>query len=287
MAGSFAGFCIGLLKLLTKLHFDFQDFRDMKRMNLVVVRAGDRSLHEQWLKGGERNWDLVVSYFGDRPELFAQQDVKVIPCRGSKWQGLISFLKGHPDITRQYSRIWFPDDDLLLDTLTINRFFNLSEKYDLALSQPALTWNSFYSHKLTLWHPLSEFRYTNFVEVMAPCFRSDFLEVVGESFGESSSGWGLEYLWAAELENRGFKQGIIDSTSMFHTRPVGSAGHGGANDPMNEMARLLEKYQLSRIRARTQKIVFFGIARPPLISDRRLAALRDWLQKRRAKQQPV
>jgi len=37
----------------------------MKRRNLVIVRAGNSSLHPEWLKGdGARNWDIVVNYFG-------------------------------------------------------------------------------------------------------------------------------------------------------------------------------------------------------------------------------
>jgi hypothetical protein len=43
----------------------------MTRRNLVAVRAGDKSLHPHWLIGdGGRNWDLVVSYFGDDPGLY-------------------------------------------------------------------------------------------------------------------------------------------------------------------------------------------------------------------------
>src|SRR2546423_553078 len=46
------------------------------RRNLVIVRAGDTSLHENWLAGPvDRNWDLIVSYYGDDPERFRAPDV--------------------------------------------------------------------------------------------------------------------------------------------------------------------------------------------------------------------
>jgi hypothetical protein len=48
----------------------------MTKQHLVVVRAGDNSLHPHWLAGdGDRTWDLVVSYFGDDPDIFKVDDV--------------------------------------------------------------------------------------------------------------------------------------------------------------------------------------------------------------------
>ena len=41
---------------------------------LVVVRAGDSSLHPSWLPpSGQRSWDLVVNYFGDDPHRHRSQ----------------------------------------------------------------------------------------------------------------------------------------------------------------------------------------------------------------------
>ena len=55
----------------------------MGRRNLVVVRAGDSSLHPGWLAGpGERNFDLVVSYFGDDPAKFKAPDVARVDQKG-------------------------------------------------------------------------------------------------------------------------------------------------------------------------------------------------------------
>src|SRR5262249_32354729 len=39
------------------------------RSFLVVVRAGDQSLHKSWMKKGEpRQWDLLVDYYGQTPD---------------------------------------------------------------------------------------------------------------------------------------------------------------------------------------------------------------------------
>ena len=56
-----------------------------RRKNLVIVRAGDSSLHEEWLQGeGERNWDLIVNYFGDDPQRYRKDDVQRIDSKGPK-----------------------------------------------------------------------------------------------------------------------------------------------------------------------------------------------------------
>jgi hypothetical protein len=60
-----------------------------RRKNLVIVRAGDSSLHEEWLQGeGERNWDLIVNYFGDDPQRYRKDDVQRIDSKGPKWPAL-------------------------------------------------------------------------------------------------------------------------------------------------------------------------------------------------------
>ena len=65
-----------------------------KRRNLVIVRAGDASLHEQWLAGdGERNWDLIVNYFGDDPARYRNEDVRRIDSKGPKWPALHDLIQ--------------------------------------------------------------------------------------------------------------------------------------------------------------------------------------------------
>ena len=69
----------------------------MSRKNLVVVRAGDNSLHPEWLDGSaERNWDLVVNYFGDDPDRYRTHDVVRIDGKGPKWPALQTLFLAHP-----------------------------------------------------------------------------------------------------------------------------------------------------------------------------------------------
>ncbi len=54
-----------------------------RRKYLVIVRAGDKSLHPAWLAGeGDRTWDLVVNYFGADPEIYREPGVIRIDSKG-------------------------------------------------------------------------------------------------------------------------------------------------------------------------------------------------------------
>ena len=53
--------------------------RSPRRM-LVVLRAGDMSLHTGWLQGAppeSRTWDLHLSYFGDHSDPFPNRPADV------------------------------------------------------------------------------------------------------------------------------------------------------------------------------------------------------------------
>jgi hypothetical protein len=231
------------------------------RKNLVVVRGGDRSLHPLWLTGGERGFDLLLSYYGDA-ELPARGAYDLLHrCKGSKWQGLADLLATRgPEIAR-YERVWFPDDDLFTDARTIDALFAAAERFGLDLCQPALEAYSFVTHPITLQRSDCLCRITDFVEVMAPLFSARALAVLGPTFGENASGWGLEWLWKRLCRDHGFVQGIIDQHPVFHSRAVGSAGHGGADSPRAEMDRLIAKHGLQRSRPRVLRRIPSGRSR--------------------------
>ena len=123
----------------------------MNRRNLVIVRAGDASLHEQWLDGDvERNWDLIVNYFDDDPVRFRMDDVRRIDSKGPKWPALQHLIQKLGQEVFCYERVWLPDDDLSATKAGINSLFDIAERYFLALSQPALTPDSHLGHLITL-----------------------------------------------------------------------------------------------------------------------------------------
>jgi hypothetical protein len=221
---------------------------DPNKRFLVIVRAGDRSLHPQWTSSlATRDWDLVVSYFGDDPHRYRDAGELRIDDKGPKWPGL-HVLLGRDDFWKQYDYIWLPDDDLAVTQAAISTLFGVTASRDLALSQPALSWSSFYSHPVTIRCPSFMLRLTDFVENMAPCFRRDSLETCLPTMGRSLSGWGLGAIWPQLLDGGSSRVAIIDDVTVTHTRPVGGPNYAALRaagiSPQLEMDALLDTYDV-------------------------------------------
>ena len=151
----------------------------MKRQNLVIVRAGDTSLHPGWLEGPgaeARTWDIIVNYFGNDPDKYRVGDVVRIDSKGPKWPALYELIRDHAELIGGYERVWLPDDDLRCACGDVNRLFEIFEREKLELAQPSLRPESYVSHMVTVHNPRFHLHYTNFIEVMAPCFTRDSLE---------------------------------------------------------------------------------------------------------------
>lgn len=197
-----------------------------ERRVLVIVRAGDESLHPQWLRQAplqQRQWDLHISYFGDlrRPYRHRASDITLSFEKGTKSIGTAECLDKLGSRIDQYDWFWLPDDDLAADLPTINRFFELVAQYDLDLAQPALDEGSYVSHEITVRRPHMRLRHTSFVEVMAACFSRKALDLCAPHFRATASSWGQDLLFPKLLGYPERGVAVIDETPVVHTRPVG------------------------------------------------------------------
>lgn len=207
----------------------------------MVLRAGDSSLHGSWLDCPNRNWDLCVSYFGSEVDPYSGQYDFLHKYVGPKWLGISDFINNYKKVVFDYEQVWFPDDDILTNGYNINKFFEANKSAGFDVSQPALTLNSFVTYPITLRNPLCNWRQTNFVEIMLPCFSKRAVKQLSSTFNVNQSGWGLEWVWQNICAKKGWNIGIIDIAPVTHTRKVGSAGHGGSNSPVNDKNCLLSK----------------------------------------------
>ena len=166
-----------------------------------------------------------MSYFGDDPMIYREGDIVRIDSKGPKWPPLKALLLDQPDLMDRYEFIWFPDDDLEMTKTDVNRFFEICHAEKLQLAQPSLTLGSPVTHPLVLNNTRSRIRYTNFVEVMAPCFSAECLRRVVSTFNATQSGWGIDWLWPRLVPDPDTGIAIIDDVMIRHTRPLGGPNY--------------------------------------------------------------
>lgn len=231
-----------------------------RRKNLVVLRAGDGSLHPQWVAGPQRDFDLFVSYYGKVADQHRASADLWEHRPGPKWSCIADLLAAHPQLIEQYDAFWFPDDDLAADTATLNRMFALFQGFDLKLAQPALTRDSYFSWRHLLQRPEFVLRQVAFVEVMAPLFTRASLKQCLNSFGSSRSGWGLDWVWPKLVGGGDDRRiAILDATPVKHTRPVGGELYKNNPElnPRLDDDRLVRQHGQSDLRA-TGKFICYG-----------------------------
>lgn len=226
-----------------------------ERRVLVILRAGDQSLHPQWFVGavGERrNWDLHLSYFGGlrRPFRHRGADVTLSFEQGTKAAGTVACLEKLGDRLDHYDWIWLPDDDLWTNLPNLNRFFEIVAEHQLDLAQPALGDGSYIAHKITIQRPHMKLRFTTFVEIMAMCFSRRALSICAPYLGATVSSWGISILFPKLLgyPERGIA--IIDETPVIHTRPVGgpniALSRSLGADPRQEAVDIMRTHQVEK-----------------------------------------
>ena len=213
------------------------------KKNLVFVAAGDESLHHEWADSNYRQFDVMIAYYGKGEKLIPE--FKQFFIKGTKFGIVHKIYKGnHFD---DYDAILILDDDLFISADDLNRFFTIFHEYDLWMAQPSII--GWYSVVITLTVPGSLLRYTNWVEIMCPCFNKDALKLCSATFVENNSNWGIERIWNDILKNPKDKIAIIDSVSAIHTRPCffGDVYHRNQNTFHSACAdaeKIIDKYNL-------------------------------------------
>jgi hypothetical protein len=190
-----------------------------RRPFLVIVRAGDHSLHKNWMrKGASRQWDLLVDYYGKKPD-YTDPFADFVNQGGvTKFPSVKAIDEANPGFLRDYRAIYFLDDDIDLAFGDIDRLFEIFMRHDLWLAQPSLTHDSHHTHQIVLHSPLFELRFTNFVEIMAPVMSQSAFAACIETFEQSISGFGLDFVWPALLGAPRDRIAIIDSVRMRHSK---------------------------------------------------------------------
>lgn len=211
--------------------------------NLVLVRAGPRSLHQHWLSppGQTQGFDLMVLAYGPTPLAPERSDFGHIDAPGAKVAGYGAFLHSYGSFVERYARVAMIDDDILADSRTIARCFAIGERLDLSLWQPSLSWDSYTSYVTLLRHvtPWSA-RYVNFIEMMCPFFKTEALLAVKDLLRIGAE-TGIDVVWSAALGQEVRKMAVLDGVSVKHTAPVGRLKAMNGFDPNESYQRGIDE----------------------------------------------
>ncbi|HEV2969636.1 MAG TPA: hypothetical protein VGY55_06575 [Pirellulales bacterium] len=186
--------------------------------NLILTAIGDGNVLDTWFdRPDQRQFDLFVVDFRPGPRAAPPHATYFVEHAGFKPEHLGFVAANFEPELRRYDCIWCPDDDIALDTASINAMFSMFERYRLQLAQPAIAEGdvSFQSFRP---QPGAVLRYTPFVEIMCPLFTCEAFFRVRHTFAASRSGWGIDLVWPQFFGQRDLA--ILDSIHARHMRPL-------------------------------------------------------------------
>lgn len=195
----------------------------VRRPYLVFMRVGATDLLPDWLAAEpQRNWDLFVSGYLPR-----EPHPAAIATHTGGYNKLEHFHQcvksGVLDLS-DYRYVLLADDDLAVTGGSISDFFETTERLGLTVSHPAQDWSGYWSHRIMLRNPMAEWRETNFVEVMCPCFETGFLTRHLDAIPITRSTWGSDHAYCHLAHAAGGKVGIVDTAVIRHTKPIQASG---------------------------------------------------------------
>lgn len=204
---------------------DGQRVLDLVRKNVAHVRRSapdccDVALHHYTPRGKVR-WNLAA------PEWYRREVRHSTEGKGFKFQVLRRiFLDGGRDWMLGYKYLWALDEDIDLTGTPVGTLLRLADASGAPVMGPALLVpKSARSLTFSVQAPRADcsFRYTNFVEVIAPLLRTSTLGALLVDcgcIGERTS-WGLDGVWCGYLASRrseaqGGACAVLDAAPVVH-----------------------------------------------------------------------
>jgi hypothetical protein len=195
-----------------------------RHKNLMFTSAGDGANLSGWLDG-RRNFDLWVTYYGDQHGRFKENADFYNWRKGGKFPNLHHLYQAWPHILDHYEAIMVMDDDIIIDATAISRLFELRERFDLWLLQPAFDPKGKISHPITRAQSDLLLRYVNFVEVTCPLFKKQKLDCFMNVYDPELVGWGIDWWFLHTLgPDLSGKVAIIDDITCINPHDSAKGG---------------------------------------------------------------
>lgn len=270
----------------------------MARLNsrfLVFTSAGDHANIARWLPN--RNFDLWISYYGHQPDPDRMNAEFYDHKKGAKFPKLYEAMRQDPERFSAYDYIWVADDDIKISGAQINRLFEIAKAKDLWIAQPAFTDAGKISNKITRKQQFAHLRYTNFVEVTCPVFRTDKLLQFFEVYDPKLIGFGVDWWFMEALRPPADKVAVVDSIPCVNPRDQekGSAREIDQLQSYDQRRQVWERLKqernltLDQTKRKNYRITYTprsiatGILRPDWFFQKLSAKAIKWIKKKRNK----
>ena len=195
--------------------------KNSDKKNLIIVRAGDNSLHEGWLEG-QRNWDIIVSCYGSLPHQWKRNDIMFLFYPGGKGDGLYDAFQQIPGLLDKYDYIMMADDDFKMTADDINRTFDIMREHNLQIGQPSFSYESYMLYHAELHNPMFKIRFSNFVEAITVCLSANIWRQILPLYQNNPIGWYIDNYWARLTDDPARQIAFIDEVQITHARPCQS-----------------------------------------------------------------
>lgn len=191
--------------------------KDGERLLAVPTSGAHREIVAAMVERFRPQFDVwLFVWDGSLFESSEFRDCHVIHVNGyNKWDFARDFLA--PDIVREYEFLFVWDDDLNVTNFDPDLFLAVMSHNRLEMAQPALSRDSYFSHRITLQRQ-GIGRLTDFVEVMAPVWTRAAWPAWYKMLTPDNP-WGWGYDLAAHSACGYERMGIVDCTTVRHSKP--------------------------------------------------------------------
>lgn len=146
---------------------------------------------------------------------------QVTECKGDIYQALAAHLSAQATLPEYVGLI---DDDVLLQVSDLNRLLHIARVMSLDSCSPALTHDSFYSHRWTLKRGNVLLHWVDWVEVMMPVYRGELFMAGAPHYVGNTSSFGIDnYLMPTLQKLHGWERtAIVNDILASHLRKISS-----------------------------------------------------------------
>jgi len=206
-------------------------------------KAGEKYVRRIVERFGHDAFDFLLMIYDDgRYDDSAFRDCAIVRDKSPLfWQ-----LKRHltPELCRQYEYVFIWMDDLDVLDFDPQNFLRILRAHRIEVAQPALSYDSVISHRITARQDHLIGRYTDFVEQMAFTFRGNLWERFWRLIRADDNPWGWGYDEFAYACCGFRRMAIIDAEVIRHVH-AGSY-HEAAQVAHQEMRRRYRRFRFSR-----------------------------------------